>query len=46
MDENPEVFCDIRVIKNAKIPIIKFAETSSLTEFDLSFNNDNGVCQT
>lgn len=29
MEENQDVFTDLRVIKNAKIPIIKFAETDS-----------------
>lgn len=46
MEENTDTFIDLKVIKNAKIPIIKFTEKNSEVEFDLSFNNEDGIIQT
>ncbi len=41
--KNKEVFSHVEFLSKAKIPLIKFVESESKIEFDLSFNQKDGI---
>ena len=43
--DHTEMFENINLIQNAKVPIIKFIEKSTQINFDISFNKDDGIKQ-
>jgi DNA polymerase sigma len=43
MLRHPEIFHDLEAIKKTKVPIIKFTEKEFGIQFDLSFNQEDGL---
>jgi non-canonical poly(A) RNA polymerase PAPD5/7 len=41
--KSPDVFTNVEILKNARVPIIKFTEAETGVDFDICFNEEGGL---
>jgi non-canonical poly(A) RNA polymerase PAPD5/7 len=41
--QNPDIFSQVEILKNARIPVIKFIDADSKIQFDIIFNEKGGL---
>jgi non-canonical poly(A) RNA polymerase PAPD5/7 len=40
---HPDIFTNVEILRNARVPLIKFTEVQSSIEFDITFNEEGGL---